>query len=63
MARDSGDPNVPALPVSAGRKSGEDPAWHILDSTVPEEGGLLARGICIHGSITYHIKAHGRGSL
>lgn len=63
MARYSGDPNVPVLPVSAGRKSGEDPAWHIVDSTVLEEGGLLARGIWICGTITYHIKTHGRGSL
>lgn len=61
MPKDSEDPNVPVLPFSAGRQSGE--GWHILDSTVPEEGGLLARSIWICGSMTYHVKIHGRGSL
>ena len=63
MPRDSEDPNVPALPFSAGRQSGEGPIWHILDSTVPEEGGLLASSIRICGSTTYHVKTHGRRSL
>lgn len=69
MPKNSEDPNVPALSFSAGRQSGEGPAWHFLDSTMAEERALLARTadlpyhIRICGTITYHVKTHGRGSL
>lgn len=61
MPNDSEDPNVPVLPFSAAGQTREGPAWYILDST--DEGVLLARSTWICGSITCHLKAHGRGSL
>lgn len=43
MPRDAEGSDVLVLPFSAGKQSGEEPGWLILDSTEPEEGVYLPR--------------------